>query len=138
VLRAKVDMASPNMHMRDPIIYRIIKSPHHRTGSAWNVYPMYDFAHGQSDYFEGITHSLCTLEFEVHRPLYDWFLSPGNEVRLKYAYIVKCVNVIKNNDGEITEVHCTYDPLTRSGMPDANRKVKSTIHWVSVDLMPKK
>ncbi len=74
VLRAKVDMTSPNMHMRDPIIYRIIKSPHHRTGNAWNVYPMYDFAHGQSDYFEGITHSLCTLEFEVHRPLYDWFI----------------------------------------------------------------
>jgi len=73
-LRAKVDMTSPNMHMRDPIIYRIIKSPHHRTGSTWNVYPMYDFAHGQSDYFEGITHSLCTLEFEVHRPLYDWFV----------------------------------------------------------------
>jgi len=73
VLRAKVDMTSPNMHMRDPIIYRIIKSPHHRTGSDWMVYPMYDFAHGQSDYFEGITHSLCTLEFEVHRPLYDWF-----------------------------------------------------------------
>ena len=74
VLRAKVDMNSPNMHMRDPIIYRIIKSPHHRTGSKWNVYPMYDFAHGQSDYFEGVTHSLCTLEFEVHRPLYDWFI----------------------------------------------------------------
>ncbi len=74
VLRAKVDMASPNMHMRDPVIYRIIKHPHHRTGSDWNVYPMYDFAHGQCDYFEGITHSLCTLEFEVHRPLYDWFI----------------------------------------------------------------
>jgi glutaminyl-tRNA synthetase len=74
VLRAKVDMTSPNMHMRDPIIYRIIKSPHHRTGSSWMVYPMYDFAHGQSDYFEGVTHSLCTLEFEVHRPLYDWFI----------------------------------------------------------------
>jgi glutaminyl-tRNA synthetase len=74
VLRAKIDMTSPNMHMRDPIIYRIIKSPHHRTGSKWNVYPMYDFAHGQSDFFEGITHSLCTLEFEVHRPLYDWFI----------------------------------------------------------------
>jgi glutaminyl-tRNA synthetase len=74
VLRAKVDMTSPNMHMRDPIIYRIIKSAHHRTGNDWNVYPMYDFAHGQSDYFEGITHSLCTLEFEVHRPLYDWFI----------------------------------------------------------------
>jgi glutaminyl-tRNA synthetase len=74
VLRAKVDMTSPNMHMRDPIIYRIIKTPHHRTGNHWMVYPMYDFAHGQSDYFEGITHSLCTLEFEVHRPLYDWFI----------------------------------------------------------------
>ncbi len=74
VLRAKIDMTSPNMHMRDPIIYRIIKSSHHRTGTKWFVYPMYDFAHGQSDYFEGITHSLCTLEFEVHRPLYDWFI----------------------------------------------------------------
>ena len=74
VLRAKIDMTSPNMHMRDPIIYRIIKAPHHRTGDKWMVYPMYDFAHGQSDYFEGITHSLCTLEFEVHRPLYDWFI----------------------------------------------------------------
>jgi glutaminyl-tRNA synthetase len=74
VLRSKNDMTSPNMHMRDPIIYRIIKSPHHRTGNKWMVYPMYDFAHGQSDYFEGITHSLCTLEFEVHRPLYDWFI----------------------------------------------------------------
>jgi glutaminyl-tRNA synthetase len=74
VLREKIDMTSPNMHMRDPIIYRIIKSPHHRTGNKWNVYPMYDFAHGQSDYFEGVTHSLCTLEFEVHRPLYDWFI----------------------------------------------------------------
>ena len=74
VLRAKIDMTSPNMHMRDPIIYRIIKTPHHRTGNSWMVYPMYDFAHGQCDYFEGITHSLCTLEFEVHRPLYDWFI----------------------------------------------------------------
>jgi len=74
VLRAKVDMTSPNMQMRDPIIYRIIKASHHRTGETWKVYPMYDFAHGQSDYFEGITHSLCTLEFEVHRPLYDWLV----------------------------------------------------------------
>jgi glutaminyl-tRNA synthetase len=72
VLRVRIDMTSPNMHMRDPIIYRIIKASHHRTGNKWNVYPMYDFAHGQSDYFEGVTHSLCTLEFEVHRPLYDW------------------------------------------------------------------
>ncbi|MDR1699489.1 MAG: glutamine--tRNA ligase/YqeY domain fusion protein [Prevotellaceae bacterium] len=75
VLRAKIDMASPNMHFRDPIMYRILTShPHHRTGYTWKVYPMYDFAHGQSDYFEGVTHSLCTLEFEVHRPLYDWFI----------------------------------------------------------------
>jgi len=292
VLRAKIDMASPNMHMRDPIIYRILKTPHHRTGTEWKVYPMYDFAHGQSDYFEGITHSLCTLEFEVHRPLYDWFidqlktddyrprqiefnrlnltytvmskrkllelvkdgvvsgwddprmptlcglrrrgytpesirrfvdligytkveaindvslleyairedlnkraprvfgvlkplkviitncpdtlveqmeiennpedethgrrlvpfsreifieqddfmenpphkffrLAPGQEVRLKGAYIIRCTGVIKNDAGEITEVHCTYDPETRSGGPQADRKVKGTLHWVS-------
>lgn len=74
VLRAKIDMSSPNMHMRDPILYRILKKEHHRTGNRWVIYPMYDYAHGQSDYLEGITHSLCTLEFEVHRPLYDWFL----------------------------------------------------------------
>ncbi|MDD4109607.1 MAG: glutamine--tRNA ligase/YqeY domain fusion protein [Prolixibacteraceae bacterium] len=74
VLRAKIDMASPNMHMRDPIIYRIMKASHHRTGDKWCIYPMYDFAHGQCDYWEGITHSVCTLEFEVHRPLYDWFI----------------------------------------------------------------
>jgi len=74
VLRAKIDMNAPNMQMRDPIIYRIIRGAHHRTGEDWKVYPMYDFAHGQSDYFEGITHSLCTLEFEVHRPLYDWLI----------------------------------------------------------------
>ena len=74
VLRAKVDMASPNMHMRDPIMYRILHQEHHNTGDEWNIYPMYDWAHGQSDFIEGITHSICTLEFEVHRPLYDWFL----------------------------------------------------------------
>jgi glutaminyl-tRNA synthetase len=74
VLRAKIDMAHSNMHFRDPLMYRILKMSHHRTGDTWNVYPLYDFAHGQSDYFEGITHSLCTLEFEVHRPLYDWFI----------------------------------------------------------------
>jgi glutaminyl-tRNA synthetase len=74
VLRAKIDMTSPNMHMRDPVMYRILHAEHHRTGDAWKIYPMYDYAHGQSDYMEGITHSLCTLEFEVHRPLYDWFL----------------------------------------------------------------
>ena len=75
VLRAKIDMASPNMHFRDPIMYRVITThPHHRTGTKWKAYPMYDFAHGQSDYFEGVTHSICTLEFVVHRPLYDWFI----------------------------------------------------------------
>ncbi len=74
VLRAKIDMASPNMHMRDPLMYRIIHQSHHRTGDKWCIYPMYDFAHGQEDFIEGITHSICTLEFEVHRPLYDWFL----------------------------------------------------------------
>jgi glutaminyl-tRNA synthetase len=73
-LRAKTGMSSPNMHMRDPVLYRIKHAEHHRTGTAWCIYPMYDFAHGQSDYIEGITHSICTLEFEVHRPLYDWFL----------------------------------------------------------------
>lgn len=75
VLRAKIDMASSNMHFRDPIMYRIIKHPHHRTGTKWNVYPMYDFAHGQSDYFEGVTHSICTLEFVPHRPLYEYFVA---------------------------------------------------------------
>jgi glutaminyl-tRNA synthetase len=74
VLRAKIDMAAPNMHLRDPLMYRILKKPHHRTGDKWCIYPMYDWAHGQSDFIEGITHSLCTLEFEVHKPLYDWFL----------------------------------------------------------------
>ena len=73
VLRAKIDMDSPNMHMRDPIMYRILHAHHHRTGDKWCIYPMYDYAHGQSDSIEGITHSICTLEFEVHRPLYDWF-----------------------------------------------------------------
>ena len=79
VLRAKIDMANPNMHFRDPIIYRIIRTPHHRTGTKWNAYPMYDFAHGQSDYFEGVTHSICTLEFEVHRPLYNYFIDELKE-----------------------------------------------------------
>ncbi|MBN2661976.1 MAG: glutamine--tRNA ligase/YqeY domain fusion protein [Tannerellaceae bacterium] len=293
ILRAKIDMASSNMHFRDPIIYRIIKHPHHRTGTQWKAYPMYDFAHGQSDYFEGVTHSLCTLEFEVHRPLYDYFIdqlkesddyrprqiefnrlnltytvmskrkllqlvkeglvngwddprmpticgyrrrgftsssirsfinkigytkydgiidvallehavredlnataqrvsavldpvkliltnypegkvemmeavnnpenpsqgsheiaftrelfieredfmedapkkffrmTPGQEVRLKSAYIVKCTGCKKNADGEIEEIYAEYDEMTKSGMPDSNRKVKGTLHWVS-------
>ena len=291
VLRAKIDMASPNMHFRDPIMYRILHATHHRTGDKWCIYPMYDFAHGQSDSIEGITHSICTLEFEVHRPLYDWFcealrihhpqqiefarlnmtytimskrkllqlvkehyvngwddprmpticglrrrgytpasirnfaetvgvakrdniidvsllefcaredlnktairtmavldpvkliidnypegqveemtavnnpedpeagtrtvpfskelwieraafrenadkkfyrLSIDREVRLKYAYIIKCTHIVKDDAGNITEIHCTYDPNTKSGMPDSNRKVKATIHWASV------
>ncbi|HOS84292.1 MAG TPA: glutamine--tRNA ligase/YqeY domain fusion protein [Bacteroidales bacterium] len=296
MLRAKIDMASPNMHMRDPIMYRIRYAHHHKTGDAWCIYPMYDFAHGQSDFIEGITHSICTLEFEVHRPLYEWFLdhiaepgqirpkqrefarlnltytvmskrkllqlveekhvsgwddprmptisglrrrgftpesvrnfaekvgvskreniidvallehciredlnktaprvmavlqplkvvitnypegkteilqgkinpedeqsgyrdipfgrelyieqsdfmedapkkffrlSPGNEVRLKYAYIIKCENVIKDSQGNITEIHCTYDPDTKSGSGTeaSQRKVKGTLHWVPV------
>ena len=73
-LRAKIDMASPNLNMRDPVMYRILHAEHHRTGDKWCIYPMYDFAHGQSDSIEGITHSICTLEFEDHRPLYDWFI----------------------------------------------------------------
>ena len=293
VLRAKIDMSSSNMHMRDPIIYRVIHIPHHRTGTKWKAYPMYDFAHGQSDYFEGVTHSLCTLEFEVHRPLYNWFLdqladseyrpqqiefnrlnltytvmskrkllqlvqekrvsgwddprmptitgmrrrgytpqsirnfidsigytkydgindmslleyavredlnkrvprvsgvidpikliitnypegqieemetinnpedetmgsrkikfsrelwierddfmedapkkyfrlTPGGEVRLKSAYIIKCISCKKDELGNIIEVYAEYDPQTKSGMTEANRKVKGTIHWVSV------
>jgi len=292
VLRGKIDMTSPNMHMRDPILYRVMKTPHHRTGDKWCIYPMYDFAHGQCDYWEGITHSICTLEFEVHRPLYDWFvdqlmdsdyrprqiefsrlnlnytvmskrkllelvkdnhvtgwddprmpticglrrrgytpeslrnfaerigvtktdgitdvallehsiredlnkhaqrvmgvlnplkvvitncpegvvdqmeavnnpedasmgtrlvpftrelyieredfmedppkkffrLSPGTEVRLRYAYFITCTNVVKDDNGEITEIHCTYDPASRGGNSPDGRKVKSTIHWVS-------
>ena len=296
VLRAKIDMANPNMHFRDPIIYRIIRTPHHRTGTKWNAYPMYDFAHGQSDYFEGVTHSICTLEFEVHRPLYNYFidelkegkdlddnrpkqiefnrlnltytvmskrkllalvkeglvngwddprmpticgfrrrgyspesirkfinmigytkfnalndfalleaavredlntratrvcavinpikltitnypdgkveimdaidnpedpnskthqiefskelwieredfmevapkkffrLTVGGEVRLKNAYIIKCTGVRKNEEGEVEEIFCEYDENTKSGMPDANRKVKATLHWLS-------
>lgn len=294
VLRAKIDMASPNMHMRDPIIYRVMKTPHHRTGDKWCVYPMYDFAHGQCDYWEGITHSICTLEFEVHRPLYDWFidqlqetdyrprqiefarlnlsytvmskrkllelvkdghvkgwddprmptisglrrrgytpasirnfaerigvtkvdgmidvtllehsvredlnktaqrvmgvlnplkvvitnypegeseeldainnpedasmgkrkvpfskelyierddfmedpprkffrLGPGREVRLRYAYYITCNDVIKDEEGNIIELHCTYDPATKGGNSPDGRKVKATLHWVSVD-----
>jgi glutaminyl-tRNA synthetase len=290
-LRAKIDMASPNINLRDPVMYRVLRATHHRTGDEWCLYPTYDFAHGQSDSIEGITHSICTLEFEDHRPLYDWFLdrlgvhhpqqiefarlnlthtvlskrkllqlvqqkhvagwddprmptlagirrrgytpeairnfcerigvaksnstveiamlehslredlnkraprvmavlrpikvvlenypdgrvenleainnpedpsagtrkvpfsreiyieqddfreqppkgffrlSPGAEVRLRYAYIIKCNEVIKDPDtGEVRELHCTYDPETKSGSSQSKRKVKATIHWVS-------
>jgi len=302
VLRAKLDMANPNMHFRDPIMYRIIHTPHHRTGTKWHAYPMYDFAHGQSDYFEGVTHSICTLEFVPHRPLYDKFIdflkemngetenisdfrprqiefnrlnltytvmskrkllalvnekkvsgwddprmptlcgmrrrgyspesirkfidsigytkfdalndmalleaavredlnrrairvsavvnpvklvitnypdgmteemtainnpeneadgthsitfskhlwierddfmedapkkffrmSPGKEVRLKNAYIVKCTGCTKDAEGNIVEIQAEYDPESKSGREGANRKVKGTLHWVSAD-----
>ena len=291
VLRAKIDMASGNMNLRDPVMYRILhEPPHHRTGDKWCIYPMYDFAHGQCDSIEGITHSLCSLEYEDHRPLYDWYLdeleiyhprqiefarlnvtyvvmskrkllrlvkeghvrgwddprmptlaglrrrgytpesirtfveragvakansivdlqllehclreklnktaprvmavlrplrvvidnypegqveemeavnnpedpsagtrkvpfskvlyieredfredppkqfyrlAPGREVRLRYAYFIKCVDVVKDAQGNVTELHCTYDPATRGGDAPDGRKVKSTIHWVS-------
>ena len=291
-LRAKIDMASPNLNMRDPVMYRILRATHHRTGDKWCIYPMYDYAHGQSDSIEQITHSICTLEFEDHRPLYNWFieqlgifpsqqiefdrlnvtytllskrkllqlvqegrvrgwddprmptlsgirrrgytpealrnfcaaigasktngtielamlehyvredlnrrslramavlrplkvvidnypegqseelqlvnnqedpsagtravpfsrvlyieqddfredppkkffrLSPGREVRLRGGYFIKCTGVVKDASGTITEVHCTYDPATRSGNAPDGRKVKATIHWVSAD-----
>ncbi len=290
VLRAKIDMASPNLNLRDPVMYRILHAPHPRTGDKWCIYPMYDWAHGQSDSIERITHSICTLEFEDHRPLYEWFiealgiyrpqqiefarlnltytilskrklirlvqeghvrgwddprmptiagirrrgytpeairafadmigvakanstadiamleycvrqdlnlraqrvmavlrplrvvlinypedqvetfeavnnpedpnagtrpvpfsrvlyierddfmenppdkfyrLAPGREVRLRYGYFIKCVDVIKDDQGEVVELHCTYDPETRGGQAPDGRKVKATIHWVS-------
>ena len=289
-LRAKIDMSSPNLNMRDPVMYRILHAEHHRTGNKWCIYPLYDFAHGQSDSIEKVTHSICTLEFEDHRPLYNWFieqlgifhsqqiefdrlnltytilskrrllqlvnegrvrgwddprmptlsavrrrgytpealrnfcaslgvsktngvielamlehfqredlnkralrvmavlrplklviddypegqveqmdavnnpedasagtrkvpfsrvlyierddfrenppkqfyrLSPGREVRLRYGYFITCTNVVKDAQGEVVEVHCTYDPATRGGNAPDGRKVKSTIHWVS-------
>jgi glutaminyl-tRNA synthetase len=293
VLRAKVDMASGNINLRDPVLYRILAAPHPRTGTTWKIYPSYDFAHGQSDAIEGITHSICTLEFEDHRPLYDWFinnlsvpskphqyemarlnithtvlskrvltglvrgnhvtgwddprmptiagfrrrgvpaeairefikrvgvakanstvdagmfefiiretlnktalrrmavlrpikvvltnypegqseeldavnhpddetagsrkikfggelyiehedfmevpakkffrLSPGTEVRLRYAYFIKCNEVVKNAAGEVTELRCTYDPATKGGNAPDGRKVKATMHWVSAE-----
>ena len=291
-LRSKIDMASPNFNMRDPVMYRILRAHHHRTGDDWCIYPMYDFAHGECDSIEGITHSICTLEFEDHRPLYDWYvqklgihapqqiefdrlnltntllskrkllqlvqnkyvsgwddprmptlsgirrrgytpeairafcgsigvsktngvvefallehhiredlnkraarvmavldpvklvidnypdgqveeleavnnpedesmgtravpfskvlyidrddfredppkqyyrLSPGREVRLRYAYFVTCTGVVKDANGEIVEIHCTYDPASRGGNSPDGRKVKSTIHWVSAE-----
>jgi glutaminyl-tRNA synthetase len=292
VLRARIDMASPNLNMRDPVMYRILHAEHHRTGNKWCIYPMYDYAHGQSDSLERVTHSMCTLEFEDHRPLYNWFtqqlgifpsqqiefdrlnltytllskrkllqlvqekhvngwddprmptlsgirrrgytpeairnfcnsigasktigsielamlehfvredlnkralrvmgvlrplkvvidnypegkseemdavnnpedasagsrkvpfgrvlyieqddfreeppkgyfrLSPGREVRLRYAYFVTCTSVVKNDKGEVIEVHCTYDPASHGGNSPDGRKVKSTIHWVSAE-----
>ncbi len=103
ILRAKIDMASPNMHMRDPVLYRILHAHHHRTGNKWCIYPMYDYAHGQSDYIEGITHSICTLEFEVHRPLYDWFLDQ----------IVKDKNAYRPRQIEFARLDMTYTVMSK-------------------------
>ncbi|GHT34429.1 glutamine--tRNA ligase [Bacteroidia bacterium] len=126
-LRAKIDMASPNMHFRDPIMYRIITShPHHRTGYTWKVYPMYDFAHGQSDYFEGVTHSLCTLEFEVHRPLYDWYIdtllslrrkpqSPENEQGIA-GQARNDVKVYRPHQTEFNRLNITYTVMSKRKM----------------------
>jgi len=111
VLRAKIDMASPNMHFRDPIMYRIITShPHHRTGYTWKVYPMYDYAHGQSDYFEGVTHSLCTLEFEVHRPLYDWYIDQLIEVA------AEPVESYRPYQTEFNRLNITYTVMSKRKM----------------------
>ena len=219
VLRAKIDMASPNIVLRDPVLYRILKSTHHRTGDRWCIYPMYDFTHCLSDMLEGITHSLCTLEFENNRALYDWVLdtletpnhprqiefarlninytvtskrklldplrvvitnypegqveevvahnhpqqpelgtrtlpfsrelyiersdfmedapkkffrlSVGREVRLRWAYLVTCHEVVKDDQGRVKELRCSYDPESRGGSAPDGRKVKGTIHWVS-------
>jgi glutaminyl-tRNA synthetase len=103
ILRAKIDMASPNMHMRDPVLYRILFATHHRTSDKWCIYPMYDYAHGQSDYIEGITHSICTLEFEVHRPLYDWFLDQ----------IVKDKNAYRPRQIEFARLDMTYTVMSK-------------------------
>ena len=152
VLRAKIDMASPNMHMRDPIIYRVIKKHHHRTGDKWKIYPMYDFAHGQSDYFEGITHSICTLEFEVHRPLYDWFIDQLQEneyrprqiefARLNLTYTVmskrKLLELVKDNhvNGWDDPRMPTISGLRRRGYtPESIRNFSDRIGVTKVDGM---
>lgn len=112
VLRAKLDMANPNMHFRDPIIYRIIHTPHHRTGTQWHAYPMYDFAHGQSDYFEGVTHSICTLEFVPHRPLYDYFVDELQQMQDQHAYRPRQI--------EFNRLNMTYTVMSK-------RKLKALV-----------
>jgi len=149
VLRAKIDMASPNMHMRDPVLYRILFHPHHRTGETWKVYPMYDFAHGQSDYFEGVTHSLCTLEFEVHRPLYDWLVeqlrtgdyrprqTEFNRLNLNYTVLSKRVllELVKNGHvkGWDDPRMPTLSGLRRRGYtPESIRNFNDSIGYTKV------
>lgn len=150
VLRARIDMTSPNMHMRDPIIYRILKTPHHRTGNTWMVYPMYDFAHGQSDYFEGVTHSLCTLEFEVHRPLYDWLIDQlktsdyrprqieFNRLNLTYTVMSKRKLLELVNEGKVSGWDDPRMPtlcgLRRRGFtPESIRKFVDLIGYTKVE-----
>lgn len=150
VLRACIDMTSPNMHMRDPIIYRILKTPHHRTGNTWMVYPMYDFAHGQSDYFEGVTHSLCTLEFEVHRPLYDWLIDQlktsdyrprqieFNRLNLTYTVMSKRKLLELVNEGKVSGWDDPRMPtlcgLRRRGFtPESIRKFVDLIGYTKVE-----
>ena len=156
VLRAKIDMANPNMHFRDPIIYRIINKEHHRTGTKWKAYPMYDFAHGQSDYFEGVTHSICTLEFVPHRPLYDYFideLKEGNDLedhrprqyefnRLNLTYTVmskrKLLALVKEGlvDGWDAPRMPTVCGLRRRGYsPEAERKFVDMIGYTKFDAL---
>ena len=156
VLRAKIDMANPNMHFRDPIIYRIINKEHHRTGTKWKAYPMYDFAHGQSDYFEGVTHSICTLEFVPHRPLYDYFideLKEGNDLedhrprqyefnRLNLTYTVmskrKLLALVKEGlvDGWDDPRMPTVCGLRRRGYsPEAVRKFVDMIGYTKFDAL---
>ncbi|RZK20251.1 MAG: hypothetical protein EOO86_05100 [Pedobacter sp.] len=157
ILRAKIDMASPNMLMRDPIIYRIKHAEHHRTGNKWCIYPMYDFAHGQSDSIENITHSICTLEYVSHRELYDWFIEkleifPSKQyefARLNLTSTVmskrKLLQLVNENlvsgwdDPRMPTIsglrrrgiHCTYIPESKSGNDTSGINVKGTIHWVS-------
>ena len=156
VLRAKIDMANPHMHFRDPIIYRIINKEHHRTGTKWKAYPMYDFAHGQSDYFEGVTHSICTLEFVPHRPLYDYFideLKEGNDLedhrphqyefnRLNLTYTVmskrKLLALVKEGlvDGWDDPRMPTVCGLRRRGYsPEAVRKFVDMIGYTKFDAL---
>ncbi|MDD7317574.1 MAG: glutamine--tRNA ligase/YqeY domain fusion protein [Prevotella sp.] len=118
VLRAKLDMANPNMHFRDPIIYRTIHTPHHRTGTEWHAYPMYDFAHGQSDYFEGVTHSICTLEFVPHRPLYDYFVDELQEMEKQHEYRPRQI--------EFNRLNLTYTVMSK-------RKLKALVDEKLVD-----
>src|SRR5437764_993300 len=161
VLRAKIDMSSGNINLRDPVLYRILHAEHPRTGGTWFIYPTYDFAHGQSDAIEGVTHSICTLEFEDHRPLYDWLIEslpvPSRPrqyefARLNLGYTVLTKRFLNElvpqgrvaGSGAPRNPHllglrprAPDDPATRGGNAPAGRKVQATLHWVTVaDSLP--